>query len=102
MRRKIKGQATNEKLKCTVLGQNIRINPVIASPGAGVDLDSLGQQIDELLIPATHLTASVPERAHNSHEVSPFLVSQVVQESWALQVGSRWVDDVELRLEVVI
>ncbi len=54
-----------------MLSKNIYIGPVIPSPGRSHNLDGLGQERDELSIPAAHLAAGVPEGSEDGVELAP-------------------------------
>ena len=85
-----------------MIGQSMRIDPVISSPCTRIDLHALWQQLDDLFIPLPHLSTRIPKGTHDSAEVAPFSIPQVLDEGRALEVRRRWVCENKLRPEIAV
>lgn len=82
-----------------MLSKNIYISPIIPGPGRSHHLDGLGQERDELSIPAAHLAAGVPKGSEDGVELAPAVLLEGLDEFIALALGGGGPDDLELRCE---
>ena len=67
-----------------MLCEDIYVGPVVACAGGSEYFAGWGEMGDEVLIPAAHFTAGIPEGAEDGVEVAPCLGFEVLDEGGSL------------------
>jgi hypothetical protein len=68
------GRRRSVAVQDAVLGQHVDVGPVVAGACRSKHLERLGQERNQLAVPAAHLTSRRPPRAEDGRKVSLFFL----------------------------